>query len=258
MIPKLFKESENNYAAEFKKFLPVNVNFDFNSLAPSLVKCENKYIVPILGSVLFDKICQYYNNTGSIEEPLRGKYAVLLEKIQFSLVRLAMWSDYDILSVSISDNGAGSKIEQEKRLYRRQEEALKEILKNDGFDTLDDILSFLEESSSSFPNFATSTFYTKNVDSLIRNTQEFNNHYSINNSRLIFLKMKYFIEDVENIELCHRLGSEFVKELIAADRTQSKYIKIIKPICRFVVYSAIAAGCEEYGKLPSDKGFSSP
>lgn len=254
MIPKLFKESENEYAAEFKKFLPVNVNFNYDSLAPSLAKCENKYIVPVLGSNLFDKICQYYNSTESVEESLRKNYSTLLEKIQFSLIRLAMWSDYDILSVMISDKGAASGIDQEKRLYRRQEEALKETLKNDGFDALDDILSFLEKEVVSFPDFKESSFYTQNVTSLIRNTAEFNSHYNINDSRLIFLKMKYFITDIENIELSHRLGSEFVKELVEADRTTEKYKKIINLICRYVVYSAIAAGYEEIGKLPTDKG----
>lgn len=254
MIPKLFKENANDYAEEFKKFLPVNVNFDFKSLAPSLAKCETKYIIPILGATLFGKVCQYYENNTSVDESLRDKYSLLLEKIQFALIRLAVWSDYSILSVMISDNGAYAGVDQEKRLYKWQKEDLSENLKNSGFDTIDEILAFLEENTTPFPDFKTSTFYTKNVDSLIRTTQEFNSYYNINNSRLVFLKMKYFIEDVESIELSHRLGSDFVHELIAADRTQSKYKKIIKPICRYVVYSAIAAGCEEVGKLPTDKG----
>jgi len=49
MTPKLFKAEYNIKAEEFKKFLPVNVNFSFRSIAPAISLCERKYLIPLLG-----------------------------------------------------------------------------------------------------------------------------------------------------------------------------------------------------------------
>lgn len=254
MEPKYFKATENVNAAEMKKYLPVNVQFNFATIKPFIYQCENKYIIPLLGTPLSAKLAEYYENITNIEVSLRDKYKQLLENVQFSLIRLALFTGYDFISVQLTDGGAMAVGDENKRLFKYQEQALKSSLKNDGFDFLDNVLLFLETNSDLFPDFEESSYYTKNVKSLIRTTEEFNAHYNIGSSRLVFLKMKYFIDDIEKIDLTHHLGSEFVKELIESDRAEEKYSKILPSICRFVVYSAIVAGCEEFGKLPTERG----
>lgn len=254
MEPKFFKATENVNAAEMKQYLPVNVQFNFNTIKPFIYQSENKYIIPLLGVNLSEKLANYYEDSTTVVVALRDKYKQLLEKVQFSLIRLALFTGFDFISVTLTDSGAMAAGDADKRLFKYQEQSLKNSLKNDGFDFLDDILLFLENNSDFFEDFKESSFYTKNIKSLIRSTEEFNSHYSINNSRLVFLKMKYFIDDIEKIDLTHHLGSEFVEELINADRSLEKYSKILHSICHYVVYSAVAAGCEEFGKLPTERG----
>jgi len=254
MEPKFFKATENVNAAEMKQYLPVNVQFNFNTIKPFIYQSENKYIIPLLGVKLSEKLANYYKDPLTVVVALRDKYKQLLEKVQFSLIRLALFTGFDFISVTLTDSGAMAAGDADKRLFKYQEQSLKNSLKNDGFDFLDDILLFLENNCDLFEDFKESAYYTKNIKSLIRSTEEFNSHYSINSSRLVFLKMKYFIDDIEKVDLCHQLGSEFVAELIAADREEEKYSKILPAICRFVVYNAIVAGCEEFGKLPTERG----
>jgi len=87
-------------------------------------------------------------------------------------------------------------------------------LKNQVFNQLDTILEYLEKHISHFPEFKKSKYYTISKNTFIPDTATFNEIYDINNSRLVFLKMKYFVKDVENIELLFRLGDAFVLDIL--------------------------------------------
>lgn len=248
MEPKLFSKENNTKAEEFKKFLPVNVQFSYETFAPALALAEQNFIIPILGKDLFIKLITYYNS--SIEDE---KYKTLLEMVQFSEVRLAYWKSYNSLSVMLTDKGASREVSNDKGLYRYQEDNLMEELKTDGFNQLDVVLEFLEENIDIFPEFLFSQHYTKLKNSFITNTATFNENYNINGSRLVFLKMKYFIEDVEQITLPHYIGRKLM-EAILNDMENEKYKPVLKLIQKFVVYMAIFNGASELQKFPTEKG----
>jgi len=250
MTPKLFKAEYNTKAEEFKKFLPVNVTCSFRSIAPAIALCERKYLIPLLGEKLFNKLVNYYNT------PKKKKQFCLHELLtlcQFALIRLAFWQEYDILSVSLSDKGAADNA-GESRLYRYQAEALKDNLKNEGFDQLDAILEFCETNLETLPEFLQSPCHLATENSLIKNTKEFNAIYYINSSRLVFLKMKYFVTSVEELQLRHQLGNAFCLELLTAEPTIEKYARILSGIKKFVVFMAIAEGIAELHQMPTDRG----
>lgn len=249
MNPQFFREEYNNKAEEFKKFLPVNVTLSFRSIAPAIALCENKYIVPLLGAPLFSRLVNDYHS----ENPPNVVLQELLSLCQFALIRLAFWQEYDILSVSLSDKGASDNA-GENRLYRYQSEALKNNLKNEGFDQLDAILEFCEKNIAELSEFRKSPCYLSSYNSLIKNTREFNEIYNINNSRLVFLKMKYYISSVEDLEARHHLGDTFYNELLSADPTQEKYKRIIPNLKKFIVFASIYEGIAELHQLPTEKG----
>jgi len=250
MTPKLFKPEYNTKAEEFKKFLPVNVNFSFRSIAPAIALCERKYIIPLLGDALFGKLVHYYTTS---EQKKKAPLKELLTLCQFALIRLAFWQEYDILSVTLSDKGAADNA-GENRLYRYQTEALKENLKNEGFDQLDVVLEFCEQNIATLPEFAQSPCHHASENTFIKNTKEFNAIYHINSSRLVFLKMKYFVTSVEELQLPHHLGDCFCAELLGADPAVEKYARILSGIKKFVVFMAIAEGIAELHQMPTDKG----
>lgn len=252
MGPKLFNPTYNTSAQEFKKYLPVNINLRFETVSSYLALAEENYIETLLGSSLFSRMVSYYVANPTLPTECDDK--TLIEKVRFAIVRLAIWKGYDVINSNISDTGVSTAVDKENRLYRYQEENIKKSLKNEGFDYLDNVLSFLESKSNVFPEFASSEYVTTLHNSLIHNTKSFNECYNIENSRLVFLKMKKFVRDVELIKLQHRVGAAFYNELLTADESVAKYAAILPNIRRFVVYEAVAEGIGELHKIPTDKG----
>jgi hypothetical protein len=248
MIPKLFTKEKNKEAEEIKQFLPVNVKFNFETFAPALALAEQNYIIPILGKVLFNKLVAYYEGV-----PDDSEYEELVRLVQFSECRLAYWKNYNTLSVMITDSGASRDTPPDKTLFRSELEALLSELKNDGFDQLDVVIKFLEDNIDVFPEFKKSEYSTLLTNTFIPDTTTFNKIYNITNSRLVFLKMKYFVRDVERIELVHNLGSEFIKEILE-NADDDKYKPILGNIQTYIVLMSVAKGIAELHKSPTEKG----
>ena len=270
MKPRLFSEALNERADEFKKYLPVNINLRFETVASHLALCEENYIRPLLGDSLFSRLVDFYAAQlvtaddssvsevvaagDSSEEDSVDSEQQLLDMVRFALVRLAIWKGYDVISAVISDTGVSQEVDKENRLYHYQEENIKRSLKNEGFDYLDNVLGFLEKHVEEFPEFADSPYKLSAVHSLIRNTRMFDECYDIAGSRLVYLKMRQYVRDVELIDLQHRIGTDFYAELLDADESEAKYKAIMPAIRRYVVYTAVAEGIGELHKLPTEKG----
>lgn len=252
MEPKLFTSQLNEYAEEFKRYLPVNINLRFETVASPLALCEETYLRPLFGKALFNRMATYVKDHPALDSG--DSDCTLIEKTRFALIRLAVWKDYDIIAANISDTGVSAEVDKENRLFRYQEENLKRALKEEGFNYLDNILEFLEENSQEFPEFEQSGYVLESSQLLIRNTWMFNTYYNIDNSRLVFLKMRHYIRDVELIELQHRIGREFYQELLTADESLPKYEAILSYIRNYIVYASVAEGIGELHKMPTDKG----
>ena len=244
MQPRLFKDEGNS--DDFKKYLPVNVNTSFRTLATFLGLAELKYIRPLLGNLLYEEITTFAKTD---EKTLQ-----LIDYLKYAEINLAFYCGWSVLSTSISDSGASSKADGDKRLYRYQEVEILETFKNNGFNILDTVLDFLHEHIADFELFKNADFYKKSQKTLIPTTAIFNAIYPINNSRLVFLKMTQYIKLVEDIELHHYFGSQFVSELMTADLETDKYREIAENIRNFIVYLSVSKGIGELKKLPTEKG----
>ena len=249
MTPRLFRPENNTKAEEFKEFLPVNVTCSFRSLAPAIAQCETKYLLPVLGETLFDRLAEYYRGETRDNETLSR----LLELCQYAVVRLAYWQDYDLLSVSMSDKGAADNA-GEGRLYKYQADGLKRALKNGGFDQLDAVLEFCESHKEDLPEFLQSPAYTDSRSLIVGTTREFNDIFHIGGSRLVFLKMRHFVRTTQETELRHRLGKAFCDELLTADPQEERYARILPEVKKFTVLWSVADGIGELHRMPTEQG----
>lgn len=252
MTPQLFSRDLNLQAEEIKRYLPVNINLAFETVAPHLAIAEENYILPALGGRLFSRLSQYYASHPLLEDDTPE--AELIGKVRFAEVRLAIWKGYDIINANISDTGVGTAVDKDNRLYRYQEENVKSTLRNEGFDYLDNILAYLDEHGDTFPEYAESEFAAAARRTLVSTTKQFNSCYNIGSSRLVFVKMLQYVRDVELLRLQQRIGAAFYGELLAADESEAKYAAILPDIRRFIVYAAVAEGIGELHKIPTDKG----
>lgn len=254
MKPTLFRQEDNNAADEFKKYVPVNLNLRFETIAPYIATCEQKYVQSLIGSQLMESLKSYYDADTFAYQSDNSKIGVLFEKVRYALVRLAIWEGFDAILTQVTDTGFSSAIDKENRLYRYQEENLRKSFKNEGFNALDDVLSYLDSNAPSFPGISSAPYVQDKAETLIKTTESFNECYNISGSRLVFLRMRQYVRDVELLDLKHRIGDAMYKELLTADESVARYAAILPNIRRYVVYESVAEGIGELHKMPTEKG----
>jgi hypothetical protein len=249
MQPRLFKKENNTKADELKKFLPVTVNFNINNMMPSLSAAETKYITPVFGNELFDKVVEYYNSDTHNNEVLDR----LLELLQSAVANLAYSDGYYTLSVKLDDSGATAPKNREQRLYRYQEDNLIYSLRQQGYQTLDMALEHCENNLPELQEYQQSPWYAESRRHIIRSTAEFNRIFNINESRLVFIRMSRWCATAEELNLHHRIGRELTEAIIER-RDAPQYTPIIDDIRKYLVYTAVANCVEELKINPTERG----
>jgi hypothetical protein len=259
----LFKESLNTKAAEIKQYISVNASIAYKSISPYIESAERDFIKPLLGSDQYQELLSYYDDPSSWDpgegSASAGNLALLLKMVQRPLINIAYWRGFPMLSVNLGDSGAfRTEREGQKPLFQYQEENLKNSFKQDGFNSLDNLLEFLEEKINDFPKFKDSDNYTVFKSKFIRTAPEFNLIYNIGSSRLVFLRLQPFIDQVNDFEIIPALGRSFFDEIKAimvsgADLLdlQKQLIDLIKKVQAFM---SVSRGITELGINITDKG----
>ena len=245
-----FKLSSNARAEEIRKYIPVSVATSFDNVSPLIGSAETKYILPLLGQSLYDQVLSYYNTPdplpGGITLDNKGKFDALIEHIQRALINLTYYTGFEFLSVSMNDSGFHrQENDTEKSLFKYQEDAIKNQFKENGFNGLDTMLVFIESNIDVFTNFTSSPSHSLFKSSIIPSTSVFNDIIDINQSRLVYLKIRRFIELAEEFIIKAAIGSSLyarVKAEIIKDSPDVKITALLpfirKPLAHFAMSEA--------------------
>jgi hypothetical protein len=252
MDPKLFTIAKNTKAEELKKYVSVSVNFNIKTIFPAMAMVEKRTIIPAIGQPLFDDVAAYYADPATQTEHA-ALYAELLECLQCAVARLSYADAYSEISMKLDDSGATVPHDKENRPYRYQEENLKRDMRLTGFEALDNAMRLCEDHIDVLSKYEESPWRKKAMKSLVRNTQEFGEVFDIEGSRLVFMRMTYFIRLVEEIHLSHRIGADFLEDIIA-DRESIIYAPFLSHLMKYVVYKSVAVGIDELMTVPTDRG----
>lgn len=140
---------------KIKKILPVSKNIDDNIIQPQIALAENKYIKPVMGTLLFDYIQDKYNQNGldSIETQL-------VSIAQISLAYYVIENTLPFLSFVISEKG----VQQQNGINSQSADPqggadnlnyMRNELRNNGEFYQNEIRAFLNENKASFPLYDT-------------------------------------------------------------------------------------------------------
>lgn len=245
---------------EIKAILPIGVGNDFNRLKPHIENAENRFIKPLLGFNMYEALVDLYDTEQSQaptdEEKLRRQ---LLTKVQFATIHLAFFIGFDFLNVSVTDAGF-QRIETErtKGLYKYQEDSIKLFFSETGYNSLDDILTFLTVNIKSFEEFMTSEIFNKLITSFLPDVKTIEEiPFNIHKSNLIFLALKPSLSYIEDTVIKPALGETIynsVKTEMAKEEINAKFIMLISSIRKPLIYLASAMLMEETGATLYDKG----
>lgn len=215
----LFSEDKNIKAEEIKQYLSIDVGLSFDTIKPYIASCEAEYIKPLLGTLQYNELLAYYNwknthsgsgsynNTGSSSADAPA-LELLLQACQKALINLAFFRGFAIVIVSGFANNGPYRLENEnqKTLYKYQEDNLRDLFKTEGFNGLDEILRHLEENINLYPLFEASAQYQSIKTSFIKSAVDFSNCHFINDNRLIFVRLQPNISAVEQKIIKPQLG----------------------------------------------------
>lgn len=244
---------------EIKMFVPVSTGLSFEALTPFIDTVEENCLKPLIGEALYERLEASYDGTlqsGSADdENALAKALYLSQKV---IANLALYEGFTLIGINFSDKGGRrSESDTERTLYKYQEDEAKERLKNTGYDTLDTLIAYLEEYIEYFPDFMGTDTYGNLKSSLIKNTSVFHSVYNINNSRLVFLKLKPFIDQAIDLDLIPVIGQELYDETIMEIKKISpaeKITALLPYLQKPVVFLAVERGIKTLGISILDKG----
>jgi len=254
-----FSTDEDTFLAEVKEFIPASAATSKEKLWPFVDAAERKYILPILGRELYDDLQTLYtdsgNWSGSDEDEIKSDE--LLRLIRLSEINLAYYLGFDLLNARISDLGfQRAESESFKGLYKYQEENVRNYFKDTGFNGIDDILQYLEDYIEYFPEWEESEAYTLRRSAIIKDTVTFDSICRISGSRLVFLRLQPFIQQIMDIDIRSLLGETIYQDLIselAEDDPSAEYTALAHEIQKPLAFLSVALLIKTTGKL-TEKG----
>jgi hypothetical protein len=255
----LFCKSKNPKMEEIRAFVPVSSSSDFDSVAPHIANAERDYLVPLIGTEMYERLITFYQ-TEFVEDltVAEQKKAELLRLVQSAVIHIAYWIGFDLLNAHITDGGfKRTESTSVKGLFKYQEENLKTYFRTNGFNGLDTVLQYLETNSSGFGEFAASPAFTLLKSAFIPTTDLFNELVFINKSRLTFLRMKPHMQLIEDTEISILLGPTafaLVKSEMVKANPDPKVTALLPYIRKPVAYLASALLMEESGADLTDNG----
>ncbi|QCR23075.1 DUF6712 family protein [Pontibacter sp. SGAir0037] len=233
---------------EFREHVSVNVATDIQTLQADVLLVEDEQIKKLLGYAFYEELLQKYEE-GTLSD-LQDK---LLKKLQNAIANLAAAEFLPMANVQIDDRGAHVfSTDTEKPAFQWQIKMIQRQLQRKGFNAMERVLEFLEENidNEDFSAWAESEVSTVYRQYLINRTTEFNEHYSIGNSRLTFLYLLPFLKKMERFSLEPVLGTALFEELqeqikdkdLTPDNTRLLELFVQPALAHLVVTKALTSG----------------
>ena len=252
----VFSKEKWNDAAELNQFIPVSAALYFESVQSSLEDAWRLFVLPLLGEALAEEIEAYY-----VDEDPTALQLKVLNECQRAVANLAFWYNFDELNIRISDQGMQRQESDGsfKQTYKYQEDQLKTSFKNKGFNALDRVIDLLDKHQKDFPLYEQSPAYALRKSSIVRSTAEVDANYFINNSHLIFLRLKPIFKSVEDTVLQPALGDALYPALTKALKAGTEVLgdtttaEFRQRCASFVVLKSIAKLVRQTGSL-TDRG----
>ena len=227
---------------EMQLFYPFQDNDDlFITIKPTLDQVERKYILTEIDSTTWESLMTQMGETDTptyTNEIWRG----LAERLQLAAANLAALYYLDKGNVTYS--GAGLLVPKTSSAVPASEfrtQQLRKSLFRDVQDALDQVIEYLEGNTAIFTNWASSEMRSDLNGQIIRTAKEFNDAYSISESRYIFRKLLPSQKYVIDTQVKAVLGKEFLEAYITdlTSGLNDDHLEINKQLHRAIAYLTI-------------------
>lgn len=232
--------------ADFKKYVggAVNQSMDMASIEPHIFTAADNHLIEWLGAALYDLlkegIAQEESDPG-LTEALED----LLPYVKRPLAFLTLHEYAKIGGIQFGESGfIRMENENAKSAYRYQENEYKAYMLENGYNSLEVMLKFLDMHAVDYPTWEGKE---KNRSLFINYASEFRNHYNKQLDRYTFEGLRPLIEDVEYFAIKNSIGDDLYDALKAAIQSnaltsiQKPLVKLIqKAVANFTIKEGVA------------------
>lgn len=241
-----------------RAYIKVNTAVSYAMMATPLRNAYNLFIVPLLGEEMAARLEAVCEEPEPKEEDVR-----LLDIARRANANLALWYEFDAISVRITDAGFQRQESENgtlKPAYKYQEDNLRQGYKEKGFNALDQLLDYLYTHLDLYPEFEKSDACLRLRSAIVRTTDDVNSVVFINGSRIIFLRLQPHLRFVEEMLLVPAIGEKLYAHLVGslknppADEEALRQVEQLRRACaNYVVAMAVRRLMMETGSL-TDRG----
>lgn len=246
---------------DFRKYVGVNADMDFQTLSPILVQVDKAVLKPYLGEELVTELQEHFDTEETFEaldqEDVKTKLIDILREASSHLA-LAKW--IPLGQVMIDGSGIGiSTSTNRKTAFQWQIKNAEQHCLTTGNNAIDEALRFIINNIEDFDSYSSTDMYRDRISMFVPSAKEFTKYFSaLNNSMLNYMKLLSIMRKVEDFEiksvllddLFAELKLELIENEIGVDSEKFKLIEKIKPA---VVNLTIAKAINELSaKLTSD------
>jgi hypothetical protein len=199
----------------FKQFVTVQFNFDFDTVLPYIKKQERKHIKSVIGRELYKE--------WATATPTSGVEKEVFELLQEASSHLALLSYTKVGIISISNAGFLISTSQDAKPaeWWQIKDLRTELLKS-GTEAIDEALELMELQPEEFQKWKDSDNYTVFKELITGQTNQFQQYFNINKSRLTFLALRPHLLKVEKKYFKGLLGSETLLQLKSEETAEAK------------------------------------
>lgn len=244
MMNLLIKETD------LKKEVPVTGTFGYDKIKPEIRRVQNRMIKWILGTTLTNSLAAaYQDGTPSTEQ------SDLLEYVHPAIANLATWMFIDKASVEIGNSGIVTHFgENEKTASENRIENLKRSYLNSGYDSLEDLIEFLEDNTGIY------AWNTQNTRELFISTAAvFQTYVDIKSSRLMYMSLLPIIRRVEKDQIRGTISGDLFDaikaEILADGEPSATNNKLSDNIRGAIAHFSYADLIIEKSMISDDQGF---
>ncbi len=205
----MFFNAENWTTSELNEIIPVSSALSYEKMESSLMSADDLFLLPLLGTEMMTRAAAIMTkeNPSEVEK-------TLLRWLRIAEINLAMWYNFDELQLRFTDQGwQRQTTENYTSPYKYQEDQLRNNFKNKGMNALDQLLQLLEMRIGQFPEFRSSSAYIEKTSGFVQSTSDVQRVYFINDSRLVFLRLRPVIHEVEKTQLPYLIGERLYEAM---------------------------------------------
>ena len=238
--------------AEIRAVIPTS-NLKDDARLPNIMRAEVKYILPVIGKPLYDRLEVAYSE-GAGQSNSHEKE--LIKHIQLPLAALSMHDDLGFIHTLITNTGvrrAGTG--DLPGAYRWEYEELKNSLLQMGMEGLEFLHEYLFLKKADFELWTNDQVYQRYLKQVIKGGREFASIYPIYQPYRTFSSLLPIMQMVRDMYLIPMMGEGVVNYFVEAENLSDHGKSALSYIKKATAILVIKHACEQLPVRFTDQGF---